>query len=227
MLHKILNMLPESWETVKAVWRNDESMALDALLEKIINEERTRPVKIPSSENALFAQKRKRNDANQDQNKHRKSQKCGICKRSGHLAKDCWFNAKNKKCDHCRKSGHKTEDCWSKNKKTGQDLAAVALVTRSAKVENEAQASESKILLAKKNMCQNNWILDSGCTEHMTENRALFSRYEPLKNPRLIGVAGGSTLEAVGEGDINFGSGLIFKNVLFVPKLGNNLLQFQ
>jgi hypothetical protein len=44
MLHKILNMLPESWETVKAVGRNDESMALDALLEKIINEERTRPV---------------------------------------------------------------------------------------------------------------------------------------------------------------------------------------
>jgi hypothetical protein len=34
-------MLPESWETVKAVWRNDESMALDALLEKIIHEERT------------------------------------------------------------------------------------------------------------------------------------------------------------------------------------------
>jgi hypothetical protein len=57
----------------------------------------------------------------------------------------------------------------------------------------------------------------------MTENRALFSRYEPLKNPRLIGVAGGSTLEAVGEGDINFGSGIIFKNVLFVPKLGYNL----
>jgi hypothetical protein len=37
-------------------------------------------------------------------------------------------------------------------------------------------------------------------------------------------VAGGSTLEAVGEGDINFGSGLIFKNVLFLPKLGYNLL---
>jgi hypothetical protein len=45
-----------------------------------------------------------------------------------------------------------------------------------------------------------------------------------LKNPRLIGVAGGSTLEAVGEGDINSGSGIIFKNVLFVPKSGYNLL---
>jgi hypothetical protein len=58
----------------------------------------------------------------------------------------------------------------------------------------------------------------------MTDDQSLFDKTKPLKSSRSINVAGGSTLKAVGEGDIVLDSGLIITNVLFVPKLGYNLL---
>ncbi|XP_019223363.1 PREDICTED: uncharacterized protein LOC109205142 [Nicotiana attenuata] len=41
-------------------------------------------------------------------------QKYGICKRSNHVDKDCWFQGKPQ-CNHCKKFGHVEKDCRFKN----------------------------------------------------------------------------------------------------------------
>jgi hypothetical protein len=57
------------------------------------------------------------------------------------------------------------------------------------------------------------WILDSGRTEHMTDNRFLLSWIKLLKSRQTINVAG-----------ICLDSWFVIKNVLLVPDLGYNLL---
>ncbi len=71
-VHRILQILPESWDNVITVWRHNEKMPLDALLENIINEQRIRPFK-NSNQTALFSQKRKRNES--DDKKSKQAQK--------------------------------------------------------------------------------------------------------------------------------------------------------
>ena len=75
------------------------------------------------------------------------------------------------------------------------------------------------------------WILDSGCTRHMTFARDAFTEYHTLDRPIPIGIASGGSISAIAEGSVAVetivdGSRQIveFKDVLHVPRLAGHLL---
>ena len=75
------------------------------------------------------------------------------------------------------------------------------------------------------------WIVDSGTTCHLCNDRSIFTVFNSLENPQEIVLGDGHTLDAVGVGDVVLNlvvDGKIKKrrlrDVLYVPKLEYNLL---
>nr|XP_037872071.1 cellular nucleic acid-binding protein-like [Bombyx mori] len=94
-MHKILNLLPEKFNTFKSIWNNIdvEKKNLDELTRRIKNElEFTKEDSIIESREILKGNEKR----------------CFICNKPGHIARFC----KNKKCDLCGKSGHSTDECY-------------------------------------------------------------------------------------------------------------------
>lgn len=76
-----------------------------------------------------------------------------------------------------------------------------------------------------------NWIIDSGCTSHVTYNRTSFISYKPLSSPGTLDLGANSHAEIVGTGDICISLNLngsasrcLIQNVLHVPKLRYQLV---
>ena len=75
------------------------------------------------------------------------------------------------------------------------------------------------------------WIVDSGATCHLCNDRSIFTVFNSLENPQEIVLGDGHTLDAVGVGDVVLNLVVDSKikkrrlrDVLYVPKLAYNLL---
>ena len=72
-----------------------------------------------------------------------------------------------------------------------------------------------------------NWILDSGCTFHMTPNRDWFSTYEPMhKGAVLLGNNASCKVAGIGTVRIKMFNGVVrtLGDVRYVPDLKRNLI---
>ena len=79
---------------------------------------------------------------------------------------------------------------------------------------------------------KNNWIIDSGATSHMCNDKIMFLNIEVFREPREVLVGDGSSVKVIGEGMINLKIELEYGKVrkcrllrvLHVPDLAYNLL---
>ena len=71
------------------------------------------------------------------------------------------------------------------------------------------------------------WFLDSGCSNHMTENKELFSNLDDSVKSK-IKLGNDSILHVMGKGVINVlaktGERMFIPNVYYVPTLTHNLM---
>ena len=73
------------------------------------------------------------------------------------------------------------------------------------------------------------WLLDSGCTIHMTFDRTAFRKLRPLKKPVEILVGNNDFITAEGYGDIQLDTPqgyILLTDVLLVPELSSNLVSY-
>lgn len=74
---------------------------------------------------------------------------------------------------------------------------------------------------------QADWLVDSSATNHMTDDKSIFTKIWPVNGPKIT-TAGQGVLQATGKGDISIvaanGVDVAIKDVLLVPELGHNLL---
>ena len=76
------------------------------------------------------------------------------------------------------------------------------------------------------------WIIDSGATCHICNDRSLFQEFKSLQKPQEVTLGDRSILKAQGTGDVTLNLKLPggetltgrLSNVLYVPKLAYNLL---
>jgi len=86
------------------------------------------------------------------------------------------------------------------------------------------------------NVSENNrieWILDSGCTDHIINNESYFTNYICLKNPINVKVGDGRSVQATKVGNIQtyfliYGKRMNIRisNVFYVREMDRNLLSF-
>lgn len=126
----------------------------------------------------------------------------------------------NVKCENCSKKGHSKKDCWAKGgDKEGQgpQKQKRALTTESSKPK--AESSKPKAAFCATRTIE--WIMDSGCTDHMISTKDTLIRETNLTES--VKIADGTKIQALSVGEIELEQATL-KNVWFVPKLGRNLL---
>ncbi|XP_045830967.1 uncharacterized protein LOC123922279 [Trifolium pratense] len=91
---------------------------------------------------------------------------CPHCKKDNHSPKNCWWRP-DAKCEKCGKLGHMMKVCTSQQQQQGD-----------VNIAHEQYEENQELLLAISGFTTNKpskeWLIDSGCTNHMTYDRDLF-----------------------------------------------------
>lgn len=139
--------------------------------------------------------------------------------------------AKGKKsftCHYCKKPGHFKKDC--------RKFAQAQASEKGGKHNPSSQSKKSQdamlignALVAKS---RDDWIVDSGATCHMCNNRNMFVELRQLQPDEKVTLGDGSSLSVTGEGTVDMDMllsdgtrrGCALNRVLYVPELAYNLV---
>eukprot|EP00253_Pinus_taeda_P031358 PITA_31358 len=155
--------------------------------------------------------------SNSDQNQGQGSSQ----QRGQHHAQGQSYEKSNVQCYYCKKYGHYANECSKKQ----HDMSSIS----SANIARE-NTSQNNVLLAS-NMAETNsediWFLDSGCSNHMTGNLALFSALDQgVKSQVTLGTD--RKISVVGKGEVKIftkkGEKKTIADVYYVPGMKCNLL---
>ncbi|KAL0458615.1 UNVERIFIED_CONTAM: hypothetical protein Slati_0488700 [Sesamum latifolium] len=140
-----------------------------------------------------------------------------------------FINKRNVICSHCRKSGHTHDACfqlhgvpdWYKvlndKKKKGKHFTAVVDDKQQSPEFASNTSSLSEIDL-------NCWIIDSGATNHICANIALFQSFIKPSYPHFIHLPDGSKRFVSCIGVVKLTDTITLDHVLFIPEFSVNLL---
>jgi len=128
-------------------------------------------------------------------NKMRNYPPCKHCNKLGHPPFKCWRRP-NAKCNKCNQLRHEAVIC--KNQSEQQD------VNQSEQQDVDAQfANEEKDVLfvatgSSNNISSASWLIDSGCTNHMTYNKKNLKELKPSKISKVkIGHGGHISVKGI------------------------------
>ncbi len=214
----LLSGLPDSYETLVTALdaRQDDELTLEYVKGKLLDEYKRKEESLNKNnikhETALKAYSKSKNKSNYKETgaSSKETRECFVCKKKGHLKKDCkvWQArmAELKK----NETGHKA---------------------RTAREEDDSTSeSELAFIASNDSRSMNAWYIDSGATSHMTNSQQFFTSFDESKEEK-ISLANGQPMFSAGIGDgyirCQVGdktSKIPVKNVLFVPSLESNLL---
>ena len=137
-------------------------------------------------------------------------------------------------CTYCKKRRHTKENCWKLAWKN-QNIGKKAYVSTSSSggprpspnVDEVKEKLSSTALVQSGNSSPQEWIADTGATDHMSPAETLFRQYAPAERQHRIQTAGGGTLPVKGVGEILLNPLGILKEVLHVENLRANLISLQ
>lgn len=163
----LLASLPDSYNTlVTALEVSPDVPKMDVVTEKVLYEER----------------KLKDHDKNEEalSAKHRfdsRGPKCHFCHKFGHIQRYCTERARSEK----KPEGTKVK----KEKKTMKQRAQQVQARRSD--SNTVGLATCHVLSVNTSYeSKDAWIIDSGATCHICNNRQLFAKYQTLKKPQSL-----------------------------------------
>ncbi|MDO7987387.1 hypothetical protein OC713_02560 [Sweet potato little leaf phytoplasma] len=211
----LLNSLPESYSEVKtAIKYGRDSLTLDIVLNALRSREleikktsrdgeahltRGRPEKKVYKNNG----NRGKSESSRGRSKSQgKTKRCYYCHKEGHIRRNC-YELKNKR----KAENNKPEEANNANVTEGYDSAEVLTVS--------ADPLESE------------WILDSGCSFHMTPHRHWFQEFQPVSEGKvLLGNHQECSVQGIGTIQVKMFDNQvrILSNVRFVPELKRSLL---
>ena len=220
LMSKILTVLPPKYKHFVSAWEStsDTNKTTENLIARLLAEEQR--VEIETNRDSAVAFKAverkcyKCNSAghiarhcDSRSTELNKMRKCFTCNKTGHLAKDCTKTPKTKVtqtgCGICKKTNHAEKDCFFRNK-------------------NDKTKRDELSFLTNNTTESNHWIIDSGTTSHMTNNKSGLKDLVQINSK--VGVAkANEQMTAVGRGSVQFEE-CTLNNVLYVPELGTNLI---
>ena len=147
--------------------------------------------------------------------KNREFPPCEHCGKKGHPLFKCWKRP-NVKCEKCQKMGHHEKIC--KNNLQQKNEAKVADLP-----EEEQLFITTCFTSSSSSEC---WLVDSGCTNHMTSDLELFKDLDRSQVSK-VRIGNGDYIMVKGKGTVAIesctGTKLIY-DVMYVPDINQNLL---
>ena len=253
----ILNGLPSSYDNLivalDALGNEDKLFSVDLVKSRLLQEEQRASMRESGehSGTALFNNSRTNRNVQSIQAYH-----CDNCGHDGHTKDKCWgkdVNGRRPKpppgyvSNREKRNGRVTNSAFvgqaSSQSENEAEFTCLMSSFESTAVQDTIEIKESeyqvttclmtKLSKSKKaGRCSScsSWIIDSGCTCHMTYDRSLFVSYTPLSNATVeMGTTAKTKVE--GRGDVFITLNLngeprkcLLKDVLYVPDFEYNLI---
>ena len=142
---------------------------------------------------------------------------CQHCKKDTHFEKFCWYRP-GVKCRACNQLGHVEKVC--KNKANQQ--------RQQAQIAEHHQQEEQLFMAScySTSSSKETWLIDSGCTNHMTHNVGIFKELDKSFYSKVT-IGNGEHVDVKGKGvvAVETPSGIKYiSDVLFVPEINQSLL---
>ncbi|KAH0679210.1 hypothetical protein KY284_020295 [Solanum tuberosum] len=206
IVQKILVTLPEKYEATISSLENSKdlsSVTLAELVKALQALEQRRLMRIEGYVECAF----QANSLNSGSNKGRKKNKkqrpsinynnqggskpsCPHCKKTNHSQQKCWWRP-NVKCNKCGQLGHVERVCKSQP----QQEEAKATVNQ----HQEEQLFGATCFAS--TSTSESWLIDSGCTNHMTSNQELFKDLDRSFISK-VKIGNGEYLDTRGRGTV-------------------------
>jgi len=148
--------------------------------------------------------------------KRGKHSPCQHCGRRNHPHYKCWRKP-DMRCRKCHKLGHAEIIC--KEKETQQQGEAQAAVQQEVDQLFVASCFTSCVT-------SDSWLIDSGCTNHMTSDEKLFKELDRSVTSK-VRIGNGQYILVKGKGTVaieSYTGTKLITEVLYVPKIDQNLL---
>nr|CAN68520.1 hypothetical protein VITISV_011970 [Vitis vinifera] len=228
IVQKILVTLPEKYEATISSLENSKDLStisLTELLHSLEAVEQRRLMRQGDIAEGAF-QARMHKNAGHKNGKVNNNKSCGNnqkngvfppcphCKKTNHSPQKCWWRP-DVKCNKCGKQGHVERIC--KNQQQEETSAAVDYCQEEQLFAATCFANKST---------SKSWLVDSGCTNHMTNNQDLFRELDRTIISK-VRIGNGEYIPVKGKGTVAIESqtGLkLIYDVLFVPDIDQNLL---
>ncbi|KAL1192839.1 Retrovirus-related Pol polyprotein from transposon TNT 1-94 [Cardamine amara subsp. amara] len=207
----LLSSLPPQYDSMKETLKySRESIYIEDVVNAAKSKETELKAKgISTSQNSGEAYVARGRQQNRDQ---RNSGNRGRSRSKSGTKVTCWF---------CKKEQHVKADCYAWKKRNGgddEDAMAAVVIEQSAGVD---------ALSVSENWHQERWVIDSGCSYHMTSRRDWFDTFEELNSGQVL-LGDDYSVEDKGIGSINInacgGTVKTLNNVRYIPKLKRNLI---
>ncbi|XP_074379364.1 retrovirus-related Pol polyprotein from transposon TNT 1-94 isoform X2 [Apium graveolens] len=236
IVQKILVTLPEKFEVTISALENSKDLStitLAELLNALKAQEQRRLMRQEGTVEGAYQAKSFSKDGGKNRNWQNKNKPggfasiesnqnnnaqvfppCSYCKKTNHPPNRCWWRP-DVKCHKCGQLGHMEKIC-----KSQQVEAKTA--------ENQYQ-DEEQLFVASCFSAHNStkrWLIDSGCTNHMTYDRELFKDLnEAIVSKVRVGNGAYIAVKGKGTVEIQCNTGLkLISDVLYVPDIDQNLL---
>nr|CAN63433.1 hypothetical protein VITISV_033829 [Vitis vinifera] len=225
--------LPEKYEATISSLENTKdlsSITLAELLNALQALEQRRLMRQGSSVEGAFQAKTQTNEGNRRRRKNKKNNNkpsnnnnkktgtyppCPHYKKINHPQQKCWWRP-DVKCNKCGRQGHIERICRTQQQQGETNVAAEQYQEEqlfSATCFANGSTSES-------------WLVDSGCTNHMTYDQDLFREIDRTTISK-VRIGNGEYIPVKGKGIVAIESltGLkLIYDILFVPDIDQNLL---
>ena len=187
---QLLASLPDTYNTlVTALEANTEVPSMEIVTERLFHEERKLQGRTGSGDGAMMVNHKPR----------RKGPKCHFCHKFGHIQRNCIERAQSLK----------KSSAFEKPKEKSTYKHRIN-TTRSSKPEcNNSSDSDDTGLIVRHVLSvsdspqsHQDWIVDSGATSHICNNRKLFSRLTTMEKSQEVTLGDGRALKAIGYGDV-------------------------
>lgn len=238
IVEKILVTVPEKYEATITTLENTKDVSKISLVEllnalkaqeqrRLMREDTTIEGALAAKQQNMVRNKKKDFDGigesstsvnaeGKNENRKKSYPPCQHCGRKGHPPFRCWRRP-DAKCTKCNQMGHEAVICRNKNQQHDEEAKAAD------------QEEEDHLFVA---TCfssfesSEDWLIDSGCTNHMTHNKDLFRELSNASSSK-VRVGNGKYIAVRGKGTIAIStySGTKFiSDVLYVPEIDQNLL---
>ncbi|KAL2253784.1 UNVERIFIED_CONTAM: Retrovirus-related Pol polyprotein from transposon TNT 1-94 [Sesamum indicum] len=228
----LLNAIPESYSDVKAAIKYErDSVNLETVVNGLKSKELDLKVNKPSQNqheiNAVRGRTKFRNfnprynSRSRSRNNYSRSKSRS---RETSLKND---KIKDRRCYNCGIKGHYIKDCRKPRRENKDRNYDDKDRTNNVTIESNGEVFTVYEVNSVNSFDMNEWLIDSGCTFHMSPFKDIFSnlRYEHVG---FVSMANEKKCEIKGLGDISLcfeeGYKMILKNVRYVPDLSHNLI---
>ena len=212
---KAISSLPSRYNVFRTAWDSVsmEQQTFENLAARLLKEE-TRMTSDDSEVNRLALQVKalqSKLEANNRISKKpdikdlKRNSSCNYCKRKGHWSRECRKRIADMKSKY--KQGHSTD-------------AAT----------DSAYVCDFSLHLSISEVGKTEWICDSGASMHMTGEKHMFLKLEPLSEPIYVRIANDKLIPAAGKGLIEIKAFVedqwedrTLNNVLYIPELSHSL----